>query len=260
MPSFSLTCLGVGDGRPCADRNHSAYLYRFGSTHLLIDCGEKVSGSLKARRASPDLVDGILLSHLHSDHTGGLFMLLQGFWLGPRRKPLTIHLPADGIQPIRQILKAGMIFDEMLHYGLDFKALRPARPLTVGRLKITPFPTTHVESLRIAHQRRHPLRFEAFSFLLEAGRQRIGHSADLGAPEDLDPLLAQPLDLLVCELAHFTPQAIFRYLQGKPVKRVVFIHLTDHLWRNRPALRKLGRKLLGGIPFSFARDGQEITL
>jgi ribonuclease BN (tRNA processing enzyme) len=260
MSSFSLKCLGVGDGWPCADRNHSSFLYQFGRTRLLIDCGERVSGTLKALRASPDLVDHILLSHLHSDHFGGFFMLMQGFWLGPRRKDLTVHLPADGIQPLRQMLDAGMIFDEMLQFRLNYRALAAGEPFTPGRVKVTPFPTTHLESLRVAHQRRHPLRFEAFSFLFEAGGRRIGHSADLGAPEDLAPLLEKPLDLLVCELAHFTPKALFAWLRDKPVRRLVFMHVADRHWRNLRPVKALVKRMLPEVSVTFARDAEEIGL
>src|SRR5687768_17086560 len=92
MDDFSLKCFGVGDGTPSAERNHSAYLYRLGTATLLIDCGEPVSRSFKATGLSYETIDRIFLSHLHSDHVGGLFMLLQGFWLEQRRQQLTIHL------------------------------------------------------------------------------------------------------------------------------------------------------------------------
>ena len=42
MKRVSLTCLGVGDGLPCADRHHAAFLYRFGHTSILVDCGKPV--------------------------------------------------------------------------------------------------------------------------------------------------------------------------------------------------------------------------
>ena len=79
MESFSLRCFGVGDGTACADRNHSAYLYSFGATTLLLDCGEPISRGFKASGLNYDLIDRIFISHLHADHIGGLFMLVVIF-------------------------------------------------------------------------------------------------------------------------------------------------------------------------------------
>jgi hypothetical protein len=72
-------------------------------------------------------------------------------------------------------------------------------------------------------------------------------------------LLTQPLDLLVCELAHFSPVEIFSYLQGRAIKRVVFVHVARELWANLGPTRRLAAKMLRDIPHTFARDLQEIT-
>ena len=93
MDSVSLHCLGVGDGTASTGRNHSAYLYSFDGTRILIDCGDPVGRSLKTAGIDPNAVDTIFISHLHSDHTGGLLMLLQGWWLDDRRKALPIVTP-----------------------------------------------------------------------------------------------------------------------------------------------------------------------
>lgn len=260
MRRVSLKCFGVGDGWPCADRRHSSFLYRFGETTLLIDCGESVSSAYKAAGYDYNLVDRLLLSHLHGDHVGGFLMLMQGFWLERREKDLPIHLPADGIQPLRQLLEAAMIFDELLGFRMQFKPLETERAFQVKGVRITPFPTSHLESLRLAHQRKHPLAFQAFSFLLETQNLRVAHSADLGAPEDLEPLLEKPVDLLVCELAHFKPADLFRYLKGRPIKRIGFMHVARPYWENLSRVQKHAEKLLGGIPFSFLKDGEEIAI
>jgi len=125
---------------------------------------------------------------------------------------------------------------------------------------VTPFLTSHLEGLRRAHQARHRLAFEAFCFLLEAGQLRLGHSADIGAPEDLAPLLSQPLDLLVCELAHCEAEDLFLYLRDRPIKRIVFVHLARRHWERLAATRQLARKMLRTVPFTFARDGEETVL
>jgi ribonuclease BN (tRNA processing enzyme) len=259
MDGFALKCFGIGDGWACPDRNHSSFLYRFGKTSILIDCGEPLSSRYKASGLSYDLIDRIFLSHLHFDHVGGLFMLLQGFWLERRSKALPIHMPAHGIDPVRKLLQAGCIFDELFDFDLHFTPLRVGESVEQDTLRVIPFATSHLESLRLKFEHKYPNTFEAFSFLLEWGDLRIAHSADIGQPEDLAPLVRNPVDLLVCEMAHFKPEALFRFLRGKPVKRILFIHLARPYWENLEETRALAAQMLPGIPFSFARDGEEIS-
>ena len=92
-----------------------------GGATVLVDCGEPVMQSLKKRGIGPDAIDRVFLSHLHSDHLGGFFMLIQGFWLGKREKPLTVHLPAEGLEPVRRLLRAAYLFDGLLPFDLHFE-------------------------------------------------------------------------------------------------------------------------------------------
>ncbi len=138
--------------------------------------------------------------------------------------------------------------------------LMPGESAATQKVRVTPYPSTHLESLRLTFQKKYPQSFQAFCFLIEAEGLRIGHSADIGAPEDLAPLLKQPLDLLVCELAHFRPADLFNYLQGRKVKKIVFIHLGRRCWDKLEETRLLAEKMLPDVSITFARDGQEITL
>jgi len=259
MDAHLLKCYGVGDGWPCASRHHSSFLYRFGKVSILLDCGEPVSGSFKASGLDYDTIDRIFLSHLHCDHVGGFFMLMQGFWLEQRQKDLVVHLPADGIKPIRQMLDASCIFDELLAFRLRFEPLKAGQPVVTHNVKVTPFPTSHLDSLRQAFQAQYPQSFEAFCFLLESDRTRVGHSADIGSPEDLAPLVEQPLDLLVCEIAHCKPDDLFHFLKGRPIKRILFMHLARRAWLNLEETRAQASNILGSIPFTFAHPGEKIV-
>lgn len=259
MRSSSVKCFGIGDGWPCSDRNHSSFLYRCAEAALLIDCGEPISRSFKASGLGYDSFDRILLSHLHCDHVGGFFMFMQGLWLESRKKVLPVHMPEYAIEPVRQMLRACYIFEELFSFRLEFVPLRAGEPISSNGLKVTPYPTTHLESLRRSFAGRYPQPFQAFSFLMEAKGKRIAHSADLGAPEDLEPLLRRPVDLLVCELAHFQPEALFKYLEGRPIGRIVFIHLDKRLWENLDEIQALAEGMLPGIPCQFARDGDEFS-
>lgn len=260
MRKFSLTCLGVGDGWPCADRNHAAFLYRFGPSTLLLDCGEPVDRTLKAGGFNYDSLDGIVLSHLHSDHVGGLFMLMQGFWLEGRRQDLRVHLPGGAVKPLQTMLQAVYLFDDLLNFRLRFFPLKKGGSFRVHDVQVTPFPTTHLEGLRLKFQKKFPGDFASYCFLLQWRGLRIGHSGDLGRPEDLEPLLRRPLDLLVCELAHFAPEDLFCYLRGRSIKRVVFVHLARAHWADLAKTRRLAAKMLPGIPQTFAHDGTVVGI
>jgi ribonuclease BN (tRNA processing enzyme) len=260
MGKYALKCLGVGDGWPCADRNHASFLYRLGDVSILIDCGEPISRSFKSTGLHYDTIDRIFISHLHSDHIAGFFMLMQGFWLEQRRKPLPVNMPADGIKPFVDLLQVGLIFKELLQFQLQFIPLKVGRAVLTGDVKVTPYPSTHLEQLRRAYQRRYPQEFAAYCFLIEKGPLRIGHSADIGCPEDLEPLLRKPLDLLVCELSHFQAEDLFLYLQSRDIKRIIFMHMGRPYWENMKATQKLAARMLPHMKIVFAKDNQEFPL
>jgi len=127
-------------------------------------------------------------------------------------------------------------------------------------VQVTAYPTSHLDGLRAKFRRKYRSDFSAHCFLLQSGGRRIGHSADLGRPADLDPLLKKPLDLLVCELSHFSPEELFFYLRGRRIQRVVFVHLGRTYWENLGKTRRLAAKMLPDIPHSFAHDGTVVSL
>ena len=187
-------------------------------------------------------------------------MMMQGFWLEQRRKELRVHLPAEGIEPLRRMLETAYLFDELLKFRLSLEPIQLGQPVAVQDVRVTPYPTTHLEGLRRMFQANHPQEFAAFSFLLETDGLRVGHSADLGAPEDLAPLVAKPLDLLVCELAHFEREDMFRYLKGRDIRQIIFTHVGRPYWERLEETRQLAVEMMPGMNFTFARDQEVFTL
>lgn len=260
MSSLSVKCFGVGDGVPNVDRNHSSYLFTLADATILIDCGEPVSKSLKASGLSYDAIDRLFISHLHSDHFAGFFMLVQSFWLEQRRKELMVHLPEHAIAPLQQMLRSAYLFDELMPFRLRFEPLRAGTPVELGSVTVTPHATTHLERLRQKFQSKYPGGYEAFCFLLESANTRIAHSCDLGAPEDLAPLLAKPVDLLVCEVSHFEPPALFDYLKDREVKKLALVHIARGHWEQLDKLREMAKSMLPGVDILAPRDQEQIVI
>ena len=260
MSTVALQALGTGDGWASDQRGHSAFLFRMDDSTLLMDSGEPVSRSLRAAGVQPDDLDGILLSHLHCDHVGGFFMLMQGFWLDQRTRDLTVHMPKEGLEPVRRMLDAAYIFEELMAFKLDFTPITARDTFLVGDIRVTAFPTTHLEQLREHFAGKYPAKFEAFSFLLETDNATVAHSADIGALEDLETLLQKPVDLLVCELAHVKPDELFVFLANQEIGHVAFTHVSRPNRKNLDELKTMAMATLGGIPHTFLMDGDLIEL
>lgn len=263
MSKATFQALGTGDGWASDRRGHSAFLFKLEDSTLLLDCGEPVSRQLRVAGVQPDDLDGIVLSHLHCDHVGGVFMLIQGFWLDQRTRDLTVHLPAEGVKPVRSMLDAAYIFEELMACALNFAPLQSNTSFEVGGITVTPHPTTHLDQLKASFGDKYPADFEAFSFVLENANTRIAHSADIGGLEDLKPLLTQPVDLLVCELAHVEPDELFAFLKDQPagqIGQVAFTHLSRPYRADVEGMQAQAAASLGDLPHTFLNDGDVITL
>lgn len=89
-----LTIAGSGDAFGSGGRLNTCFWLETAKGTLLVDCGASALPALKSRGLDANRIDGIVLSHLHGDHFGGLpFLLLDAQFLARREKPLLIAGP-----------------------------------------------------------------------------------------------------------------------------------------------------------------------
>jgi ribonuclease BN (tRNA processing enzyme) len=257
--SLSLRCFGVGDGWPSGDRRHSAYLYRVGDTRLLVDCGDGLSQSYKASGLSYDALDGILLTHMHSDHVGGFSTFLQGLWLERRTRPLAVAAPAAGIPALQAWLVATFLSPALFGFHLRWLPLVAGQAIEVGGVIVESARTGHLDSLKAKLAFWHPEAFsEPLAFGLSGAGRRVVHSGDIGAPTDLEPLLGQTVDLLACELAHVELTELTAVLRRQRIRRAVFMHLRREFWEDRAGTQRCLAAELPETEVRVAVDGDEV--
>jgi ribonuclease BN (tRNA processing enzyme) len=201
------------------------------------------------------------VTHTHSDHVAGLPMLIQAMWLEGRKRPLPVWMPRSAIRPLRDWLHACFLFESDLGFPIRWRGWSEKSAAKVGTVKARPFRTSHLEATQVRNKRRHPeVGFDAFCLLIEAGKKRIAYSADLGTVDDLEPLLRDPLDLLVVELAHFHPDVLTNFLRGRAVCRVAITHMGRAVRAKLVQVRPRMVRSLRPRRVAFAVDGDVIRI
>lgn len=247
----ALTFLGTGSGWPTAERMCTSLLLETGEQRYLIDAGESCSYRLKGAGVPFGAIDAVFISHGHSDHLSGLPMFIQGAWLESRTRPLPIYLPGELISPLRAWLDTVYLPASILGFPIEYHAweIQPGQSVALADagMIVSVTPTTHLDGLRSMIDPSAHDRFQAYSLAFDwlATGRRLVYSADLGEPTDLDAMLAQPCDLLVCELAHFTAKTLFSYLQDKPIRRLCLTHFSHELIDQIDETCQLGAQTLG---------------
>jgi ribonuclease BN (tRNA processing enzyme) len=252
-----LFIVGSACGFPVPRLGHSSALLVALDKSLLIDAGEPCSRSLIEAGHAVDSIDAILLTHGHSDHTGGLPMLIQSMWISGRQKALTLFLPAELAEPLKNWLDAIYIGPDFLQFELKLVPWNPQRFFDVCGIQVRPLETTHLNSLT---RQFGNARFKAYSLRLECANLRILFSGDLGSPTDLENQMDLPLDLLVTEVAHFPPIELFQFLRDKKVRKIVLTHLALELYGNEEALLAEARDALPETQIAVAYDGLRIPI
>lgn len=176
---MKLTVLGKYGPFPGPGGACSGYLLESGDVRLVLDMGSGTLSRLFQQGGITGL-NGILLSHLHSDHMGDLMILryaLQQFRARGREVPIPLFVaaPAEPEQEYRQLSACGM-YDMM--------------PIADGM-------TIRIGELSIKFQRMiHPV--PSYSMDITDGKRRLFYTGDTGYFPEL-PDLCRGADLLLAD-------------------------------------------------------------
>ncbi|MDB4911108.1 MAG: Ribonuclease [Gemmatimonadetes bacterium] len=278
--AIRVTLLGTGTPRPFMDRFGPSILVEAGNEKLIFDVGRGAMQRLFQLGVSYGDVTGVLLTHLHSDHTVGLPDLwLTGWLISNRATPLELWGPT-GTRKMAEGLQSAYSFD------LDIRVRDDKVPAAGGRI------LAHDIAEQVVFDRGgvkvsaflvdHGLVRPALGYRVDAG----GHSVVLSGDTRYSPNLiahAKGTDLLIHEVGaasaellrtdahirtiidhHTTPERAAEVFNEVRPKLAVFSHLVLRGVSAEDALRTTRLTYAG--PLEVGEDlmrfhiGEQVTM
>ena len=227
---------------------------------LLLDCGEPASALLIRGGIPPESVTALVLSHLHSDHAGGFFQLIQTFQLLGRKRPFTVFMPSEGIEAFRLLQRTMYLFDSILPFDIRYIPIVSGRMEKAGDFILDFRSNEHLACYREISKREHnPVPCESFCVAVEADGKRVVYSGDIKHTAELEELLSRKTSLLISELVHFPPEEFAALPDGMLPEKIIFTHYKNcsdgtPLDLGNPVLAPFAERI------SFANDGEEEVL
>ena len=141
--TFQVTILGCSSARPTLSRHHTAHVLNVHEQFFLIDCGEGTQYQLARYGINPLKLNAVFISHLHGDHTYGIFGLLSTMAMMGRQRALEIVAP----KPFGEMLRSHFAFFRIeLPYPLEIREVDARKSETVWEnrvMTVTTVPLRH---------------------------------------------------------------------------------------------------------------------
>ena len=116
---------------------------------VLVDVGDGTLRDLASRQFDFSTLLGVLVTHEHSDHTGGLFSLLHFLKHMPKEDPLVILAPKPVVY-LREFFRPPLLYSS-LPFEAEVKEVEEGMKLELGPFTVEPFRATHVDLSSIGY-------------------------------------------------------------------------------------------------------------
>jgi ribonuclease BN (tRNA processing enzyme) len=245
-----LTIIGCGDAFGSGGRFNTCFWLETSKSTLLIDCGASSLVALKTCGLDHNSVDGIVLSHLHGDHFGGLpFLLLDAQFLARRERPLLIAGPPGTRARLDSALEVFFPSSTANKWRFPWQVLE----IAVGH------PTDVLGNLVTTTEVRHPSGAPSTAIRLFDGKKLIAYSGDTEWVDTLS-FVADGTDLFIVECygysgqlpGHITWEILKPRLMQLNARRILLTHM------NPTMLGRLDEIEAAGV--EIAEDGAVVEI
>lgn len=260
-----LTVLGCRAGSPDDVSPCSGYVIESPSGWLLIDCGPGIATAL-AQRGLRGTLDGVVLTHVHADHSLDLVALAYGLrFPHPAPRPLPLWLPEESFSYLGDLDRMYGIatLPDLAHPISQAFDVRPLRRDGASRVAVLPdvamtaYPAVHAAPSAA-------LRFTHAGATLAFSSDTAWAAGALAAATDAD--------VFVCEATyasasahdlqqhgHLTGTLAGRLAATSGVRLLILTHLAA--WREASTIHDQALAAVGGnVPVELATAGATWTV
>ena len=215
---MKITFLGTGHGVPSATRACSATMIEAGSSIYYIDGGAPIAD--RTMLAGREITDAkaLFLTHSHGDHLSGVYHFADLLNWRYKETEFDFYLTEKRVNDaIVELISATT--KEIDKKRLRFHVISKDFVYSDENIKVTFHPTEHMT----------PVGRPSYGIMIEAEGKRVYFSGDLsqfleGNDFPLD-IVTEPIDLFVCEFAHFRIAHLEPYLSKIKARAVAFNHV-----------------------------------
>jgi ribonuclease BN (tRNA processing enzyme) len=246
--TMKITFLGTSHG--IAEKNQfcSSALVSIGDKHYVIDAGAPLMTLLKNQDVAYEDVQGIFITHTHSDHFMGLVEFTYQINNFPCFEQVNIPVYVPDAQKYKDMFQ--FLFGKPEFGGrLDYQVYTDGVIFDDGTLRITAIPVGHCPN--------------AHAFMLEAEGKRVVFTGDMRADlADYPQVITEKAcDLVVIEGAHFTldKDRIVDILKHSQCKKMLVNH-CNFARNTKEVLANFHQKINGAFEIGFAYDTMCVEL
>ena len=267
-PFIKVTLIGTGTPLPIMERFGPSILVQAGSETLLFDAGRGCLQRLHQLKVSYDKIDGLFLTHLHSDHIVGIPDLWLTGWLTSKRTiPLNVFGP-EGTDNMLKNLQKAFAYDIGIRID-DDKVPEEGSKFLISEIEqgmIYEKNGVKVIAITVDH---YPI-VPAFGYRIEYKGHSVVLSGDTRYSENLIKY-ARSTDLLIHEVVvapdtlkksdpkysilahHTTPEQAGKVFNEVKPKLAVYSHISKLYGRNEQDLLRRTKAVYSG-PIVIGED------
>jgi len=191
---------------------------------ILIDTGDGILRDLLSNKLDPDRIRGIVFTHGHFDHVGGLHSLLGFLRMIGREEPLPIYAP-QGCREVFSIVDNFIrCYPDTIPFKISCRESQSQEIFQIAGMKIKVYPVIHCGSIKgsgILNQ------IPALGYRISHKGETIAISGDTGICPSLKELV-KGADLAIIEAAYQTSERVSKESLEK-------VHLSEDV------AKKIGR-------------------